>query len=69
MAMDAATVQASIDGEFHNYHALIKVGHWTLAHAHDVLVHVDRDGLDLFKIAGLAKAIACHQCVDEGAAQ
>ncbi|AVA38096.1 hypothetical protein ACUXAV_004961 [Cupriavidus metallidurans] len=62
MAMAAAAVQANIDDEFHNYHALIAGGHWSLQHAHDVLAHADRDGLDLFKIAGLAKAIACHQC-------
>ncbi|MDF3837115.1 hypothetical protein P3W85_29790 [Cupriavidus basilensis] len=61
-SISARAVQARIDKAAQEYGALIRDDHWTLQHAHDVLIHADRDGLDLFKIAGLAKAIACFQC-------
>lgn len=64
-SMSDRAVQARIDGAAREYAALIRDDHWTLHHAHDVLIHADRDGLDLFKIAGLAKAIACFQCSED----
>jgi len=45
-----------------NYFHMLSEGHWSLAHAHDVL---RGDNLSLFQIAGLAKAIACFQCSAE----
>ncbi len=64
-SMSARAVQSRIDKAAQAYAALIRDDHWTLQHAHDVLIHADRDGLDLFSIAGLAKAIACYQCSEE----
>lgn len=61
-SMSAFAVQKLIDKEAQNYGAMIRDEHWTLAHAHDVL---RGDNLDLFKLAGLAKAIACFQCTSE----
>ena len=66
-SMSARTAQAKIDVEAQNFGALIRDGHWTLEHAHQVLVDGAAKtpglrGLNLFEIAGLAKAIACFQC-------
>lgn len=64
-SMSARAAQARIDKAAREYGALIRDEHWTLQHAHDVLIHADRDSLDLFGIAGLAKAIACYQCSED----
>lgn len=66
-SMSARTAQAKIDVEAQNYGAMLRDEHWTLEHAHQVLSDgVNRTpglrGLNLFQIAGLAKAIACFQC-------
>lgn len=58
-SMSGRAAQARIDTAAGEYARLISAGTWTLAHAHEML----RDGgLNLFQIAGLAKAIACFQC-------
>lgn len=64
-SMSSRAVQARIDKAAQEFGALIRDDHWTLQHAHDVLMHADREGRDLFTIAGLAKAIACFQCSEE----
>lgn len=58
-SMSAQAVQSRIDKEAQKYGAMIRDEHWTVAHAHDVLTG---DKLNLFQIAGLAKAVACFQC-------
>jgi hypothetical protein len=63
--MIASNVQQRIDAEVDNFFHMIVDGHWTLQHAHDVLIAPDENRLDLFKIAALAKAIAICQCADE----
>lgn len=60
--MNAGIAQRKIDAHCKQYRDLIQDEHWTLEHAHDVLKNADRDGLNLFHIAALAKAIACFQC-------
>ena len=58
-SMSSRVVQARIDREAQAYAEFIRDGRWTLEHAHHALRN---DNLDLFQIAGLAKAIACFQC-------
>ncbi|WP_060074077.1 hypothetical protein [Burkholderia cepacia] len=60
--MSGRSAQARIDLAAERYTALIMEDTWTLERAHYVLTHVDQEKLDLFDVAGLAKAIACFQC-------
>lgn len=61
-SMSASAVQRKIDTAAQTYGALIRDETWTLQHAHEALIDADKHGLDLFQVAGLAKAIACFQC-------
>lgn len=60
--MSARLAQEHIDKHAQKFGALILNEEWDLEHAHSVLAEPDKNGLDLFAIAGLAKAIACFQC-------
>ncbi|WP_434716361.1 hypothetical protein [Paraburkholderia sp. A3RO-2L] len=60
--MSAVAVQSRIDVECEKYTKRIDSGELTLSHAHTVLTNSDAYNMDLFKIAGLAKAFACFQC-------
>lgn len=63
--MNIKTVESRIELAFSKFDEMIREGHWTLAHAHDVLMNkAGLDSLDLFDHAALAKAIAVHQCDD-----
>ena len=54
-SMSGRAAQERIDQAAREYAGLISAETWTLEHAHEML----RDGnLNLFQIAGLAKAIA-----------
>jgi hypothetical protein len=45
-----------------NFLALLRDGHWTLQHAHDVLLNTWHiDNLDLMEMAGLAWAVQVYQ--------
>lgn len=61
--MSGRSAQARIDLAAERYIDLLMNDEWTLEHAHHVLTHIDQHKLDLFDVAGLAKAIACFQCV------
>jgi hypothetical protein len=61
--MSGRSAQARIDLAAERYSHALMEDEWTLEHAHYVLTHADQEKLDLFDIAGLAKAIACFQCV------
>lgn len=60
--MSAQAAQKRIDREAQNFAGFLRDEHWTLEHAHQVL---RESNLDLFKTAGLAKAIACFQCSED----
>lgn len=67
--MSARAAQARIDRAAQEFGAMIRDEHWTLEYAHQRLREIDgapgtRGSLNLFQIAGLAKAIACFQCSD-----
>ncbi len=64
-SMSGRAAQKRIDAEAQNYGLMLRDEHWTLQHAHDVL---KGDRLNLFQIAGLAKAIACFQCDEDAPA-
>ena len=58
-------VDIRIDAAFSKFLEMIREGHWTLAHAHDVLSNKSgSENLSLFDHAALAKAIAIYQCTD-----
>jgi hypothetical protein len=61
--MSTRSAQAKINVQAERYIHLLMEGEWTLEYAHHVLTHIDENHLDLFEVAGLAKAIACFQCV------
>lgn len=58
-SMNAKEAQYRIDREAQKYGELIRDEIWTLQYAHNELMN---GNLSLFRIAGLAKAIACFQC-------
>ncbi len=58
-SMSGRSAQVRIDQETEQYAVLIRNDQWTLEQAHQELRNPK---LDLFKTAGLAKAIACFQC-------
>lgn len=60
-SMSGMAAQQRIDKEAQAYGRLIRDEMFTLSEAHSMLIAKD-SGLDLFGIAGLAKAIACFQC-------
>ncbi|WP_213303507.1 hypothetical protein [Paraburkholderia sacchari] len=62
-SMSAHAAQQRIDREAAKFAAMLRGDHWSLEHAHHVLKN---DNLSLFEIAGLAKVIACFQCVAVG---
>ena len=57
-----AYAQAKIDAAFAGYCKLIRDDVWTLSFAHTRLADTS---MNMYEIAGLAKAIACFQCVHE----
>lgn len=59
--MSSVEAQRRIDLAADGYCKKFLSGEWTLFDAHENLCHSYAD-LDLFQIAGLAKAIACFQC-------
>lgn len=59
--MSGRDAQARIDREALNFTDMIRDEHWTLEYAHQRLRN-DNGRLNLFQMAGLAKAIACFQC-------
>lgn len=63
--MSGKSAQKMIDASAQKFATLIVNEEWTIEFAHSVLLAPDKHGLDLFNIAGLAKAIACFQCVAE----
>lgn len=63
--MSGMAAQKKIDAAAQQYAANIGNEIWTLQHAHEVLIDADKHGLDLFQVAGLAKAIACFQLTAE----
>lgn len=62
--MSGRAAQKLIDSSAQKYAMLIANEEWSIDYAHSVLRAPDKHGLDLFSIAGLAKAIACFQCVE-----
>jgi hypothetical protein len=60
--MSGRSAQAQIDLATERYSHLLMEDEWTLEYAHQVLAHIDAHHIDLFEVAGLAKAIACFQC-------
>ena len=63
-SMSGKSAQKRIDAAASKYAYLIKDEVWSFEYAHKLLANVDNK-LDLFEIAGLAKAIACFQCSEE----
>jgi len=61
-SMTGYRVQQRIDAESQKYAKLIRDEIWSLRDAHKELVS---GNLSLFKIAALAKAIACFQCSED----
>jgi hypothetical protein len=61
-SMSGQAVQQKIDVQSKKFANRLSGGTWTLNDAHNVLLDADKHELDLFQIAGLAKAIACFQC-------
>jgi hypothetical protein len=64
-SMSGQAVQKKIDVQAQKFANRFNSGTWTLNHAHSVLQDADKHELDLFQIAGLAKAIACFQCSEK----
>ena len=60
--MSGRKAQELIDCSAQRYAQLIRDEKLSLSDAHVALTNPGREELDLFQIAGLAKAIACFQC-------
>ena len=61
-SMSAKSADVRINQEAQKYGLLIRNEEWTLEYAGKVLADLDKHNLDLFQIAGLAKALICFQC-------
>lgn len=63
--MNGKSAQKRIDEHAQRYAGKFISNEWSLAYAHEMLKAPDAHKLDLFQIAGLAKATACFQCSTE----